>query len=103
MKKRTFLFPSRGVNIRRSAFIYSRRFKKEFSLLSVKIQKMVETRLVIFSQNTNHPILNNHPLSGEYSDCRSINITGDYRIILQMIDDKICYLVALGTHSKLCE
>ena len=84
-------------------FIYSRRFKKEFSLSPAKIQKMVGARLNIFSQNTNHPILNNHFLSGEYSDCRSINITGNYRIILQIIDDNICYLIALGTHSKLYE
>ncbi|MBI2045914.1 MAG: type II toxin-antitoxin system mRNA interferase toxin, RelE/StbE family [Parcubacteria group bacterium] len=84
-------------------FIYSRRFKKEFSLLPAKIQKMASARLTIFSQNTNHPILNNHFLSGEYRDCRSINITGNYRIILQMIDGDVCYLIALGTHTKLYE
>ncbi len=44
--------------------------------------------------------LGNHKLSGEYVDCRSIDITGDIRIAYKRMGTGF-YLVAMGTHSEL--
>lgn len=42
-----------------------------------------DERILLFAKNPFHEILRNHSLSGEYNGCRSINITGDYRIIFE--------------------
>ncbi len=84
-------------------FIFSRRFKKQFSRLPVKIQHAMDERIRIFSQSPHHAILNNHSLTGEYSNCSSINITGNYRVVFQMLDGDVCYLTVVGTHSQLYE
>ena len=46
-------------------------------------------------------LLNNHSLTGKYTGCKSINITGDWRAIFEEINDNIIYFVELGTHSQL--
>ncbi len=84
-------------------FIFSRRFKKQLARLPIKIRRVAKDRIHILSQDQHHIVLNNHKLAGEYADCSSINITGDYRIVFQIIDDGVCYLVAIGTHSQLYE
>lgn len=48
--------------------------------------------------------LNNHALSGEFTGCRSLDVTGDYRIIFEDIWGGIYEIVELldvGTHSQL--
>jgi len=82
-------------------FIYSKKFKKQFNKLPDEIQNSFQERIEVFVSNSNHIILNNHKLFGKYSEYRSINITGDYRLIFKLISGDICYLVAIGTHSKL--
>ncbi|MCG2694458.1 type II toxin-antitoxin system mRNA interferase toxin, RelE/StbE family [Candidatus Parcubacteria bacterium] len=82
-------------------FIYSKNFKKQFGKLNYKTQESFQERIKIFVKNPNHIVLNNHKLSGKYHDYRSINITGDYRVVFKIISDDVCYLVAIGTHSKL--
>ncbi len=82
-------------------FIYSRQFKKQFLRLPAKIQNTAKERLKLFSQNQYHSFLNNHHLSGKYEDYKSINITGDYRVIFQKMNDELYYLIAIGTHDQL--
>ncbi len=43
--------------------------------------------------------LNNHPLKGEYTGVRSINITGDFRAHYTILEDNHRYFIAIGTHS----
>ena len=46
-------------------------------------------------------ILNNHPLGGKYRDCRSIDISGDFRAIYELVEKDIAYFVILDKHSNL--
>ncbi len=48
-----------------------------------------------------HPLLNNHPLAGRWTGYRSINITGDYRAIYELIEEDLAYFVTIDTHSNL--
>lgn len=83
---------------------FDRRFTKSFNKTPTKIQSSFQKRLDVFLENTLNPILNNHALTGEYSGCHSINITGDWRAIYveEIISGaKSIVFVAIGTHSQL--
>lgn len=81
---------------------YSKKFIKEFKKCPDNIKKAFKIRLQIFINNEHDTILNNHCLTGELKDYRSININGDWRAIFQEIDSgEIIYFVAIGTHSQL--
>jgi addiction module RelE/StbE family toxin len=81
--------------------IRSDQFKKSTRSFSLKIQDKIETRLNLFVIDTYNDVLNNHPLHGEYLGCRSINITGDIRLIYREIGENIILLLDIGTHSQL--
>lgn len=83
---------------------YSRSFVKQFKKAPLSIKIAFRNRLSLFLKNPFHPLLNNHSLKGKYSYYRSINITGDWRVISSEISDKkerVVIFVALGTHSQL--
>lgn len=77
-------------------------FRKSYQKLAKKIQKKVDLALLIFQQNIFDPKLNNHSLKGKYESCRSINVTGDLRIIFQEKNGYIeILLLDIGSHSQL--
>lgn len=81
---------------------YSKKFIKEFKKCPTNIKTNFKARLEIFADDRYNPILNNHPLTGELRNYRSINITGDWRAIFEeMNGSQIAYFVAIGTHSQL--
>lgn len=83
---------------------FDRQFSKKYDKAPAKIKKAFNQRLGIFLQNTLSLALNNHALTGEYSGCRSINITGDWRAIYveeEISGTKTIVFVAFGTHSQL--
>ncbi len=79
----------------------SQQFVKAFSKLSNKEKMKFSERISIFSTDKNNPILNNHKLHGEYSGCRSINITGDIRLVYKDLSNDDILLYRIGTHSEL--
>ena len=79
----------------------STRFKKRFDALSQKIQAQIEIRLDAFVADQFDPLLNDHSLHGEYEGCRSINITGDMRLVYKKMDADKYLLVIVGTHHQL--
>lgn len=81
----------------------SNNFKKRVKTYSNKIKDKIEDRLYIFIQNEYDSILNNHPLHGEYNGCRSVNITGNIRLVYRKVDEDTCILLNIGTHSQLYE
>lgn len=81
--------------------IRSSEFDRHFKKLPFKIREKISDRLRIFIQNEFSPILNNHKLSGKSKDCRSLNVTGDYRIVYREIEGSLYLLVDVGTHSDL--
>ena len=64
------------------------------------VQEKFEARLSIYTQNTHHTLLDNHALNGEWDGCRSINITGDIRLVFEEVNKNHIELVAIGTHSE---
>jgi mRNA-degrading endonuclease YafQ of YafQ-DinJ toxin-antitoxin module len=57
--------------------------------------------MLIFSNNRQAVILNNHSLSGDLSNNRSIYITGDWRLIFAEVNDgNLIRLEAIDTHSQ---
>ena len=75
-------------------------FVKNFKKLEASIRSKFIERKNIFERNPHHPILNNHPLHGEYAGCRSINISDDYRAIYYM-SHNMCIFIRIGTHPQL--
>lgn len=78
----------------------SKQFKKQFKKLPKFAIKKFEERLFLFLEQPNNLTLNNHKLQGKYKNNRSINISGDYRLIFFKTEQGID-LEAIGTHSEL--
>jgi addiction module RelE/StbE family toxin len=79
----------------------SRRFDKQFHKLSQKIKNQTIERIQLFIENPFSPILNNHTLGGKYLGCQSINVTGDIRIIYEIVGDNLAHFLEIGSHSEL--
>ena len=82
-------------------FARSQRFDKRFRKLPALVKRQVEERLRLFASDPLHPLLNDHALHGEHQSRRSINVTGDIRIVYEMFDKDIAKLIDIGTHSEL--
>ncbi len=84
---------------------FAREFIKQYCKADSKIKEATDKRLELFSENHLNPILNNHPLTGDYKDYRSINITGDWRAVYSESYDEndgvVIFFKSLGTHSQL--
>lgn len=82
-------------------FEYSSRFKKQWAKAPKKVTVRASERLVYMLEDEFNPLLGNHKLAGNYASYRSINITGDWRIVYRKIDEETVFLYAIGTHSQL--
>jgi addiction module RelE/StbE family toxin len=80
--------------------VASHRFKKQYRKLSRAMQRQVGACLETFVRDPFDPELNNHGLKGEYQECRSLNVNGDFRIVYRDVGTHY-RLVAIGTHSEL--
>lgn len=76
-------------------------FKKKVSKLPNSIKIKLAKRIQLFMDEPNNIILNNHQLNGKYSEYRSINITGNYRMIFEKLEDSSIRLIDIDTHPKL--
>jgi mRNA interferase YafQ len=56
---------------------------------------------VLASDAPLEPRLRDHPLSGDWRDCRDCHIRPDLVLIYQKPDDETLRLVRLGSHSEL--
>ncbi len=75
-------------------------FKKQYEKLTQAQKIKFKERRNIFLQDEFNPILNNHALKGKYQGYRSINITGDIRVIYENSSEDVVF-VKIGSHSKL--
>ena len=83
---------------------YTKRFQKRYLKLTTKVQNKVNETLYVFENDFNNPILRNHALIGKLSEYRSIDVTGDYRIIFRELSNnayELVELVDVGTHAQL--
>ena len=78
-----------------------RLFEKSFQKAPTEIKLKFNERIKVFYQNATDAILENHVLQGKYTGCRSIKITGDWRVIYREISHDTAVLINIGTHSQL--
>jgi mRNA-degrading endonuclease YafQ of YafQ-DinJ toxin-antitoxin module len=81
-------------------FYFRSQFKKKLQKISPSIKEKFFDRLELFLRDQNNIILGNHSVEKAYPNCRSINITGDYRAIFY-IEDNIAIFINIGTHADL--
>lgn len=84
-------------------FLLSSRFKKDLKRAPNKVVLAFKETIRIFESDPFDSILNNHKLHGEYADCRSVNVTGDWRLVYKKLKPDIYHLIAIGTHNQLYE
>lgn len=65
------------------------------------MRMQTQERLRLFVDEPFHPLLNDHSLRGEHQNQRSINVTGDVRIIYEMVSKDVAKLIDIGTHGEL--
>jgi len=77
-----------------------RNFKKQYKRLSESQKNKFKQRRNLFLSDEFDPILNNHALKGKYLGYRSINITGDLRVLYKKEGNMVIF-TAIDTHSNL--
>lgn len=80
--------------------IFHKKFYKYYNKRSIKEQRKFDESLVLFTNDSFNPVLNNHALDGQYKDYYSINITGDLRALYKVKDEYVVFWI-LDTHSNL--
>lgn len=80
---------------------YSKKFKKQYSKLSPKLQKRTKGAISLWASNPNNESLRLHQLSGKMRRFHSIDITGDVRALYEVIDKEVYLYQMVGTHSQL--
>lgn len=83
---------------------FSKHFNKHYRKAPIKIQLAFERIVALFEYDRFDERLRNHLLYGEWKDCRSIDVSGDWRAIYEdiVVDGKKAFqFVAIGTHSQL--
>ncbi len=80
---------------------FHKHFIKRYKKIPIKIRYQFEKCLFIFEKNQSHPLLSNHPLTGDRSGQWSINVTGDYRAIYVFKNKNKVVFIDIDTHSKL--
>lgn len=81
--------------------ILHRNFEKKFAKLHLKLKEQFKERRNIFLEDPFHPILNNHPLSGNRGGQWSVNITGNWRAIYVLKSKDTVVFIDIDTHSNL--
>lgn len=81
--------------------LYHKKFEKSYLKLKAGEKKKFKERQTLFMSEPFHPILNNHPLHGEYFGYRSIDITGDLRVHYEPIGNDVALFMIVGTHHEL--
>ena len=76
-------------------------FKKQFNKLTESQKRKFRKRRNILLQDKFNPVLNNHALKGKYGGYKSINISGDLRVIYTESSGDNVLFVTIGSHSNL--
>jgi addiction module RelE/StbE family toxin len=77
---------------------FDKHYKKRISSNRSLVVRAKE-RIDIFVKNPNDPILKDHPLKGKSKGFRAFSITGDIRVIYQIIEGT-AYFFDIGTHNQ---
>ena len=78
---------------------YSPRFWRLYSKLPADIKILTKERLNIFIENYLDPRLKTHKLGGTLDGHLAFSVNYRYRVIFEIIDKNVAFLVAVGDHS----
>lgn len=81
--------------------IRDRVFIRQMKKLPKPLRRQVFERVQLHTKDNTNPLLNDHKLGPPYESYRSINITGDYRLVYKRVEKDTYYLRAIGTHHQL--
>ena len=76
-------------------------FKKQYEKLRPSEKEKFKQRRDLFLKNPFEPILKNHALTGKHKGHRSINITGDLRVLYEPLGRNATLFIIIDTHSNL--
>jgi len=76
-------------------------FVKKYAKLRRSEKTRFKERRNLFLEDPYDPLLNNHALTGKYAGSRSINVTGNLRVVYDIIDGDSVLFIDIGTHSDL--
>ncbi|MEY4747042.1 MAG: hypothetical protein RLZZ416_91 [Candidatus Parcubacteria bacterium] len=79
----------------------STQFIKKRKKLPTKVFNAMKERFLLFTKDPQNPVLNNHRLHGKRKHQRSINITGDWRLVFEQVDGNTVRLLDIDTHANL--
>ena len=65
-----------------------------------KLSLQTQTRIELFKQGPNNPLLKDHQLTGNKRGFRSFSITGDIRIVYFLESDGRAIFVDIGSHNQ---
>jgi addiction module RelE/StbE family toxin len=77
------------------------KFNKKLKRIPAPVKRALVLRLRLFRENRFHPLLHDHALTGDREGYRSINITGDWRLIYEPIQTNVVRLMDIDTHHNL--
>jgi len=81
--------------------VFHKDFEKQVKKSPAGIRVKIKEKITLFRDDQFNIVLNNHALQGKFTGYRSINVTGDIRMIYKMLDLETAFFVKLGSHSKL--
>ena len=81
--------------------IPSKYFEKQSAKLSKSLKFALAERLRLFMTDPYNPLLNNHGLSGSLRHYRTFNVTGDYRVLFETVEQDVVRLIDVDTHPNL--
>lgn len=79
------------------------RFKKNYRNRIAPNKKLVmqtQERITLFANNSMHPLLRNHVLTGTKQGLRSFSVTGDIRIVYQSLGSDGVIFFDIGSHNQ---
>ena len=80
---------------------FHKSFEKRYKKLSLRLKLKIKERNELFSSDPLNPVLNNHALKGKYAGYRSINVTGNIRIVYKLLNKNTALFSEIGSHSGL--
>ena len=76
-------------------------FDRQFKKLHEELREKLRERVHLLSIDEFSPLLKNHKVSPPFEGYRSINITGDWRLVYKKLGPDSYYLRAVSTHHQL--
>lgn len=76
-------------------------FDKQYAKLDSKVKVSFKRKVELFKANPFDARLRNHALKGKFLGFRSIDVTGDVRVLYTVQGDMVIIFGFIGTHSQL--